>query len=715
MFSCQGKGSDIVKCMLRVSACVVVIAMWTSVSAAQGLSWSSVGGPAGEPVTSVAVDSSGRVFARGLNYVSSSIDHGVSWHHAGSPSATDNLTAHVSGALFAGTFGGTEKSTDGGVTWIPCGEPFGNVTAIAFGPGNRIFAATRDYGCFVSTNAGQYWTNLSNGQTTAKLRAIAIAGDGTIYVGAEDDQGLYRSSDLGVTWVHPQVGAPGRFIFDLAVGTDGSVLAATRYNGLFRSTDKGESWVNVLGTPCRTICVAANGVVYAATHIEDRPNEGQICRSTDNGATWTTTSWSYSRVYELALDKQGNVFAAFTQGLAVSTDAGKTWKRSAAGGRWHALKAAAADSAGTIYGAADNYFFADAGIFTSNDDGLSWERIHIVGVSEYYVTGICIDAAGDLFYGRLGSGGGLLQYEPSTQALTGELGGDVTLLRTLPDGSVLASVFLGTFKHAPGSSAPWQRVGNGTAYAGAAKANGTIFLGYNPDADKLLRCAFNGTSWISTPCFTGLPAQSIIGLHVTKNDDVLVSPYSSGVFRSTDNGDHWIATTQTTGTFRRFVMTSDGVIYAGSREGQVICSTDGGVVWTDQSTGLPGGTIESLTLTPSGRLLVGTTEQGVYRTTTVVTGMSTGSTVPSETQLLQNYPNPFNPSTTIRYRIPERTHVRLSVYSVLGQEVRVLRDGMEESGDHMVIFDAQGLASGVYIYRLQAGTSRSSKQLVVIR
>jgi hypothetical protein len=75
--------------------------------------------------------------------------------------------------------------------------------------------------------------------------------------------------------------------------------------------------------------------------------------------------------------------------------------------------------------------------------------------------------------------------------------------------------------------------------------------------------------------------------------------------------------------------------------------------------------------------------------------------LPESFRLYQNYPNPFNPSTTIRYGLPGRSHVTLAVFNTLGQRVAVLQEGEQEAGYHESVFDASGLASGVYLYRLQ--------------
>jgi dienelactone hydrolase len=91
------------------------------------------------------------------------------------------------------------------------------------------------------------------------------------------------------------------------------------------------------------------------------------------------------------------------------------------------------------------------------------------------------------------------------------------------------------------------------------------------------------------------------------------------------------------------------------------------------------------------------------------------SDLPDDFTLGQNYPNPFNPSTTIRYGLPHRSHVMLTVFNTLGQEVAQLVNGDLEAGYHEVRFDASGLSSGVYFYRLQAGTFVETRKLLLLR
>ncbi len=95
------------------------------------------------------------------------------------------------------------------------------------------------------------------------------------------------------------------------------------------------------------------------------------------------------------------------------------------------------------------------------------------------------------------------------------------------------------------------------------------------------------------------------------------------------------------------------------------------------------------------------------------------SSAPQAFALSQNYPNPFNPSTVISYQLPVNSQVILKVYNILGQEVATLVNGTQEAGAYTVSFNTNegtlGLSSGVYIYRLQAGSFVSTKKLVLMK
>jgi GH35 family endo-1,4-beta-xylanase len=102
-------------------------------------------------------------------------------------------------------------------------------------------------------------------------------------------------------------------------------------------------------------------------------------------------------------------------------------------------------------------------------------------------------------------------------------------------------------------------------------------------------------------------------------------------------------------------------------------------------------------------------------TTGQITSVEESAEIPSEFELSQNYPNPFNPSTTLHYTIGSPQHVRLTIYDILGNEVTTLVDERKAAGQYRVTFDANGLASGVYLIRLSAGPFVAMKKAILVR
>jgi WD40 repeat protein len=88
---------------------------------------------------------------------------------------------------------------------------------------------------------------------------------------------------------------------------------------------------------------------------------------------------------------------------------------------------------------------------------------------------------------------------------------------------------------------------------------------------------------------------------------------------------------------------------------------------------------------------------------------------PDKYQLAQNYPNPFNPSTVINFSVPETAFVTLKVYNMLGQEVAVLVNDIVNAGSHKVNFRANNLATGMYVYMIQAGEFSASKKMMLMK
>src|SRR4030095_589340 len=88
---------------------------------------------------------------------------------------------------------------------------------------------------------------------------------------------------------------------------------------------------------------------------------------------------------------------------------------------------------------------------------------------------------------------------------------------------------------------------------------------------------------------------------------------------------------------------------------------------------------------------------------------------PEKFNLTQNFPNPFNPSTTIKYSVPVNSQVSLKVYNTTGQVVATLAEGMQDAGNYEISFNASNFSSGVYYYRLSAGSFTETRKMTLIK
>jgi hypothetical protein len=111
---------------------------------------------------------------------------------------------------------------------------------------------------------------------------------------------------------------------------------------------------------------------------------------------------------------------------------------------------------------------------------------------------------------------------------------------------------------------------------------------------------------------------------------------------------------------------------------------------------------------------VATHGAGIYSASNV-TSVEDESSLPEDYTLSQNYPNPFNPSTTISFSLAQAGNVKLTLFDALGSEIGEIADKEFSAGSHSINFNAANLTSGVYFYRIEAGSFVQSKKMILMK
>ncbi|MBN8545351.1 MAG: choice-of-anchor A family protein [Ignavibacteria bacterium] len=356
-------------------------------------------------------------------------------------------------------------------------------------------------------------------------------------------------------------------------------------------------------------------------------------------------------------------------------------------------------------------------ILKSTDNGVTWERINPTMNVGYLWD---IDVVGSTIYASTELGVFKSTDNGATWNITGMVNKDVRSL-TIKNSVLYAGTWgEGVFKSTNGGTT-WSQTNAGlqsTAVTAMLTAsNGTIYAGtFN---GGLYKSDDNGASWSKTT----LNYQFIWSLGQSANGRIYAGTYGGGVYRSIDNGTTWYAINNNLTATHIYSIVTDPqnhVFVSGWGAGVFTLNTGSMDAMTDDWNymGMGGLEVSSIIINPtSGSLLAFTSAGGLYINNSPTTSIGTEKEIlnPEVFSLSQNYPNPFNPSTTIGFNLPEASEVTLKVYDVTGREVALIAEGSFAKGSHKVSFDARSLTSGIYFYRIQAGSFVETKRAVLLK
>jgi hypothetical protein len=712
----------------------------------------------------LGVNSSGYIFAstsssNGGIYLST--NNGTDWTQANNGLTNIDVTSFAfnpSGYIFAGTSNaGVYLSTNNGTDWTQANNGLTNidVTSLALNSSGYIFAGT-NVGVYLSTNNGNSWTQM--GLTGVDVVSLAI--NSSEYVFAGTIGGAYLSTNNGATWSKVDSGLTNTDVYCLTINSSGYVFAGTYGGGVFRA----DRFATAFPPPIPQLVTPSNGSSGAPTvaTLTWRASAGashyelQVSADSTFVATFLDTSYvvttsqtvrglSRGLTYYWRVNASNSIgtsgwssvwsFTTFTYPSSVQVSTQYTPPNTMDSTSYRII-----GMPGTVD--------VPIGNLMSGKEGSDWRAFYNNGANQNYYVEYDGTSAFDFQPGRAFWILSRNPFSVSQNASTVSIDTADSYPISIHGGWNLIS---NPFE----KSVSWSSVEkmNGTTQPIYAFSNGSYtqpdtmdpyegYYFYNDTTVSQLRIPY---------VYSSVPAS--VANQATVTDQHVVVALSDGnkslssiaVGVKSAPGIKSANIFAPPGNFQRSrICVVDSAIGAGWKE---LIKDYRDTIGTGQQFDfyVTNKTGKSLKLTPN--VADGLSKYEVYlidkdlfrsynlkdsqqisipsydklKNYSVLIGSKSfidaklADLLPKGYMLYQNYPNPFNPVTVIRFEVPKAERVSLSVYDILGRRVETLMNANVTPGYYEIPFDGTNLASGVYFYRLSAGSFKQVKKMVLLK
>lgn len=602
------------------------------------------------------------------------------------------------GIIFIGTYNGVYKSSDNGNNWVKAQEiePFGTGFLAAAASnvrtftviGSTLYAGTNG-GVYKSEDAGNSWSHAST-QASELLEDVAYLNyyNGYLYAvsrvsaGTSSTEGLYRSSDFGENWE--------RISNDFNPGTRPdvkvyalinihNVLYAASEEGFLHSDDDGDTW-----EPVNSDITGKQEIIQTAAVLNNKlfaGTESGLYTSRDEGDAWEQTEVKRYLIVTSLTDLNDVLYAGTEDGIYGTADGGIHWQEM--------YPASGEDSASVLSLAADGvYVYAgtETGLYRTNDAGEHWMKVLAAGSKVSAIT--------------------------------------------VWDNDIYAAAESSIY-HSTNNGETWHKEDLPSSFSsGFNTIKGIGDNLYTADDAQVYHKSKEDTSWTEAG---RIIEYGIIQVQdfIIQGDGLFAATTNTGVFRSMNNGINWfsadsgIPSTSANANNKwvySFAAVED-IFLAGTNTG-IYSSTDEGENWDGVNAGIEDAINPRISklYVYDGYVYAGTREIGVVKRPAAefaepgpVSVKEEKEAAPSSFTLHQNYPNPFNPVTHIKFSLPASAMVSLKIYDITGREVATLISEKMTAGSHTKRWNAENLASGIYMYRLKAGSFTQTRKLTLIK
>jgi hypothetical protein len=640
------------------------------------------------------------------------------------------------------------------------------------------FSATPDRGVYKSTDAGTTWTRILFVNDSTGVVDIAInprnpdtllaaswqrmrGPQGRRYVGGVHTA-IYRTTDAGTTWQKLAGGLPapsptlGRPAVAIAPSNPLIAYAAFaddpgNFIGVYRSTDAGGSW-------SRTADGALSGLYsnfgWYFGKVFVSPFNADVVyvfgvymgKTTNGGAAWVQQNSNHVDHHAMAFHPTDPniLYVGNDGGRGKSVNGGGSW--SAEGNQDLFIS--------QFYAGAIDYLAPDRSIGGTQDNGTirtqtgtaaGWQMIN--GGDGFYAV---VDYSNSAFQYAESQYGALVRTTDNWASGFGATNGIGVSDRKnwstpiVIDPNNPSVLYTGTQRvyRTANRAQSWTAISpdlsDGPLPGFSAYATVTTIDVAQTDSNTIMAGTDDANVWVTTNrggawtnVSAGLPDRWVTRVRFDPYDSRTAYATFSGyrydtflphVFRTTNLGADWQDIAGNLPEAPVNVILVDPVhpnrLYVGTDVGCYFSVNSGGV-WAAMGSGLPNVAVSDMQLHAPTRIARAFTHgrsMWEINLDDLVTGVAEQKERPVEFGLDQNYPNPFNGQTRLKFRVSGfGSRVQLRVYDVAGRQVATLVDGTVASGEHVVTFDATGLGSGIYFYRLESGDFHQTRKMILLR
>jgi photosystem II stability/assembly factor-like uncharacterized protein len=727
--------------------------------------WEQTNGPNGVVIWSLAINSSGHIFAGtgsgtaegGVFY---STDNGENWQQINNGlnnNSVASLIINTNNDVFAGTNGnGVFRSIDNGNSWEQVFDALHYVETMVINSNGDIFAGGSDNtmrGFLIrSTNNGNNWQEIDSGLNHSmeyfRFQALALNSDGNIFAGTKN--GIYYSKDNGSSWAEINNGLSNLDVNALAINSTGDIFAGTIGGGVFLSTDEGNNWNPINnGLPFNRIfafAINSNGDIFAAIGVG-----GGVYCSTNNGDSWQQVNAGLTNmlVESLIINTHGFIYAG-TNGDGVFKSINSTvftYPSSISFDMNWSFGDVTKTSSYQIIGipGANNLQIADVMTGSPGRQG-DWRAFWDPGSGDY------VEYDGTSMF-NFTSGNAFWVVSKNTINInqtvnTVPLSEDNTYSIPLHSGWNLISnpfdkaVSWSSVQSTYGVTQPihFYQSGSYTNSTDFETYKGYYF--YSTGAANLKIPYISGTgSFLKQNSQINNEIELILALKGMKKSMIKVG-FSDEADSGMDKLDIFSPPSQFCEInislyneefqqIYKFLQEEYREDVGKGQEYKVFIKNTSNESLELINKGLENFSIYEVCLLDKTLMKFydlkkqnsieikssnDEREYSIFIGTKEFIQERQKALLPTEYVLYQNFPNPFNPTTTIMFAQPQQSKVSLKVYNILGEFIEeIINDDLYEPGYHQVEFGASKLVSGVYIYKLVARNYQSTKKMIIIK